>query len=115
MPKAHRAQLEWTPTRLIHWGRSVGIHVETMIRRILESRPHPEMSYRSCLGILRLEKRYGGDRLEAACERALVVGACSYRHVASILKHNLDRERLDDASDQAPVEHENVRGPDYYH
>ena len=115
MPKAHRAHLEWTPSRLIRWAQSVGANVGTLVERILESRPHPEMGYRSCLGILRLEKQYGPDRLEAACARALAVGARSYRHVASILKHNLDRTPLEEGPDDEPIEHENVRGPDYYH
>jgi transposase len=73
------------------------------------------MGYRSCLGILRLSKRYGPERLEAAAERALGVGARSYRHVDSILKHGLDRVQVDDAPDPLPPDHENIRGPGYYH
>ena len=116
MPKSHQAHAEWTPTRLITWAGKVGAHVEAIVRRILDDRPHPEQGYRSCLGILRLEKRYGAERLDAACERALRVGARSYRPIESILKNGLDRVALDDAAPPAaPVDHENVRGPDYYH
>lgn len=86
-----------------------------MVTRILESRPYPEMGYRSCLGILRLEKLYGPERLDAACERALTVGARSYRHINSILKNNLDQlPKEEESTDATPVTHENVRGPDYY-
>ena len=59
--------------------------------RLMAENKHPEHGYRSCLGILRLGKRYGNDRLEAACARALAVSARSYRHVDSILKAGLDR------------------------
>ena len=116
LPKAHRQHLEWTPTRLIDWGASVGPQTGALVEAILESRPHPEQGYRSCLGILRLAKQYGNERLEAACERALEVRARSYRHVASILKNGLDRlPRKSAPKPRAlPLAHENVRGGDYY-
>ena len=82
----------------------------------MESRPHPEHGYRSCLGIIRLGKRYGSGRLEAACRRALTVRALSYRSVESILKHGLDQKPLPETRSH-PVDrrhHENLRGPDYY-
>jgi transposase len=91
MPKAHQKHLAWTPTRLIAWGRSVGPQTERLVTSILADRPHPEQGYRSCLGILRLAKQYGTERLEAACTRAVSVHARSYRHVHSILKNGLDR------------------------
>ncbi len=81
----------------------------------MESRPHPEQGYRSCLGIMRLGKRFGDERLEAACTRALAASALSYRSVESILRHGLDRQPLPGPSpERVPRAHENVRGPDYY-
>lgn len=115
MPKAHQKHLEWSPSRMQSWALTMGPCVETMVTRILESRPHPEMGYRSCLGILRLEKQYGAARLNAACERALTVGARSYRHINSILKNNLDQIALGEETEETtPAPHENVRGADYY-
>jgi transposase len=117
MPKSHRKHLEWTPTRLIHWGQSVGPKTRQLIEAILEHRPHPEQGYRSCLGILRLAKQYGNERLEAACDRAVLVRARSYRHVASILKNGLDRLPPPKSTPETPTlpfTHENVRGGDYY-
>jgi transposase len=116
MPKAHRAHLEWSPSRLIRWGATIGRHTEALVTTILEHRPHPEQGYRSCLGLLRLAKQHGPERLDAACARAVAAGARSYRHVESILKHGLDRLPLDAAP--APPNprppHDNVRGPAYY-
>ena len=116
MPHAHRAHLEWSPTRLIRWGATVGPHTAALVEQILASRPHPEQGYRSCLGLLRLAKQYGPERVEAASGRAVAVGARSYRHVEAMLKHGLDRVSLE-ADDPPPSPrrvHDNVRGPAYY-
>jgi transposase len=117
MPKAHQKHLEWTPSRMIGWAATIGPATRGLVQAILADRPHPEQGYRSCLGILRLGKRYGEVRLEAACSRALTAGARSYRHVDSILKHGLDRlpPPLVLIPPRQPArEHENVRGRDYY-
>jgi transposase len=117
MPKSHQKHLEWTPSRLIHWASTVGVKTAELVTAILTERRHPEQGYRSCLGILRLEKVYGRDRLEAACSRAVTVRARSYRHVDSILKNGLDRVPLPEAAAEQqplPLQHENIRGGDYY-
>jgi transposase len=116
MPHAHRAHLEWSPSRLIRWGATVGPQTAALVEQILASRPHPEQGYRSCLGLLRLVKQYGPDRVEAASARAVAAGARSYRHVDAMLKHGLDRVPLDpDQPSASPrAAHANVRGPGYY-
>ena len=100
----------------VHWGGTIGAATQALVEAILGSRPHSEQGYRSCLGLLRLEKRYGAARVNAACARALAVGARSYRHVDSILKHNPDRQGvlLEDAAPRSVRVHDNVRGPAYY-
>ena len=119
MPRSHQAHLEWTPSRLIHWGEGIGAATAELVRTILERKPHPEMGYRACLGILRLEKMYGKPRLEAASQRAVQLQAFSYQSVKSILKRSLDRQRMIDpetiAAPSGPgPRHENLRGPFYY-
>jgi transposase len=117
MPPSHRAHLEWTPERLIHWAGTVSAATAALVEKILASRPHPEHAYRACLGIMALARRYGNDRLDAACARALATGAISYTSVKSILAENLDRLPLP-ASKASPAqpspEHDNLRGPGYY-
>ncbi len=117
MPHLHQRHLEWTPSRIIHWASTVGPKTKVLVEAILADRPHPEHGYRSCLGILRLGKRYGDERLEAACARAVAVGARSYRHVDSILKNGLDRVAVaDEPEPHVPAApHDNVRGRTYYH
>ena len=115
MPKSHREYAEWTPERLIRWASKTGEHTATLIERILASRPHPQQGFRSCLGIMRLGKQYGQDRLEAACKRALAINSLSYKSVESILKHGLEKQPLSKPQSESPaIEHQNVRGPEYY-
>ena len=114
-PKSHQAHMEWTPSRLIHWAETVGPATAKVVSTILESKPHPEMGYRACLGILRLAKGYSAERLEAASQRALLLGACSYRSLKSILSRSLDRQTVVDAEPDKPgPRHGNIRGGDYY-
>ena len=115
MPAAHRAHAEWTPLRLIHWGQSIGVATAAVVIRLLEAQQHPEHGYRACLGLLSLARRYGKPRLEAACELALKLGACKYRHVRDILVNNRDQTPAAAASDWVSPDHAHVRGPSYYH
>lgn len=115
MPKAHQAHAEWSPSRILSWAATVGPETAKLAEAILVSRPHPEQGYRSCLGILRLSKVYGAERVEAACARAMAAGARSYRHVESILKHGLDRIASSAAEETQRPAHENIRGRGYYH
>ena len=94
MPKAHQRHADWSPARLIGWAEKTGEATASVVTHILDSRPHPEQGFRSCLGILRLGKHYGNERLEAACQRAQRLGSYSYKSVQSILKHNLDEQAL---------------------
>jgi len=117
MPKAHQQHLQWSPSRMIRWAGQIGPHTQNLVSLILESRGHPEQGYRSCLGLLRLEKRYSTERLEAACARALAFKAYSYKNVESILKKGLDQQPFEVSSPQGRLpllEHENLRGRQYY-
>lgn len=113
MPRPHRDYAEWTPQRLVHWAEETGPSVAGVIERVMATRVHAQHGFRSCLGILRLGQRFGPERLEAACRRALEIEAASYRSVRSILETGLDRERQ-----ELPAlhlgNHENLRGASYY-
>jgi transposase len=115
MPASHRAHREWTPGRILRWAEALGPKTAELVEGVLTPRPHPEQGYRSCLGILRLGKRYGEPRLEAAGGRALALRAFSYRSVESILKTGLDRQPLVPLAPPVPLRpHANLRGPGYY-
>ena len=116
MPAAHRAHAEWSPGKLLTWAASVGPSTAELTKRLLIEKAHPEQGYRACLGLMRLTRNHGRSRMEAACERALAVGAHRYRSIASILEKGLDRQPL--APPQAELalpDHANLRGSGYYH
>lgn len=114
-PKSHQAHLQWPPSRMANWARTIGPNTAQLFEDILNTKPHPEMGYRSCLGIIRLAEQYSPQRVEAAAARALAAHASSYHSVKSILKHSLDTVPLSPArSDSPPQNHENVRGADYF-
>ena len=116
MPEKHRQMGQWSPTRFIQWAENSGPATAQLITNVLGARKHPEQSYRSCLGILRLAKVYGEQRLESACRRALILDTCAVRSIESILKHRLDEQPLSsEPHPQLPLDHDNIRGPSYYH
>jgi transposase len=113
-PKAHQAHLQWPPSRLVSWALTVGPFTSQLFQQILDRYPHPEMGYRSCLGLLRLGEKYSPKRLESACERALITGAASYKSVKSILAHSLDSQPLAEPEAGRGTGHDNIRGAGYY-
>lgn len=119
-PEHHKAFLDWTPERLINWARKCGEKTASLVDAVIASKKHPEQGYRSCLGVMRLGQKYGADRLEAACERALELRSPSYKTVNSILKTGADRlpppnKRQSSEKQLTLPRHENIRGSEYYH
>jgi len=115
MPSSHRRYADWTPERIRRQADEIGRNTATLFDLIMRERSHPEQGFRACLGIIRLLKSYGRDRLEAACGRALEIGARSFTSVNSILKNNLDAKRPAAAADGPSIAHPNIRGPRYFH
>ena len=68
-PKSHQEYLEWTPSRITAWAAATGPQTAALVDAVIKARAHPEQGYRASLGIIRLEKRYGKERLEAAARR----------------------------------------------
>jgi transposase len=115
MPSSHRRYADWTPERIRRQAGEIGRNTATLVELIMRERTHPEQGFRACVGIIRLLKSYGRDRLEAACGRALQIGARSFTSVSSILKNNLDAKRPAAAADGPSIAHPNIRGPRYFH
>ena len=116
MPSSHRRYAGWTVERIREDARKIGPATAALCEQILEARPHPEQGYRACLGVVRLVGPYGSQRVEAAAERAIAIGAKTYGSVKSILDNKLDRKPAPKrAAETAPVLHPNIRGPRYYH
>ena len=114
MPKAHQRYLQWTPSRIIQWAAKTGPFTQQLVTEIMKRRAHPEQGFRSCLGVMRLGKRYTPQRLEKACERAVVIGTYTFKSIESILKNGLDQQPLIPVANRRAAVHPNIRGPRYY-
>ncbi len=116
MPASHRRYAGWTIERIRRDAAAIGTSVATLCELILEERSHPEQGFRACLGIVRLVKAFGQERVDAAAARALEIGARTFGSVKSILDNNLDRQAAPRrAEDGLALQHRNIRGSRYYH
>lgn len=115
MPAAHREYAGLTPVELQRRASRIGPNTSALVNLILEAKTHPAQGFRACLGIIRLVKPHGRDDLEAACLRAIEIGALSYSSVQSILQNNLHRHRPQKPTEGPAITHPNIRGPEYFH
>lgn len=118
MPEAHRRyrqQLGWSEEDFTSKAAALGPCTEEAVLRILNSKVFVQQSFDACLGILRLQKKYGSTRLETACGLALQVPSVSYRLINNILEHNRDKA-VAAAVYHAPLLpfHDNIRGKEVY-
>ncbi len=116
-PRSHREYGAWPPSRIIGWAASVGPSAAALVEQILLGRREPESAYRSCMALIRSAKGYDPLRFDAACRRAITIGAPTRKSVLAILSRGLEAsEPIDAAATQLPltVHHDNVRGGDYY-
>lgn len=114
MPKSHQRYANISPASLIERARKTGPNTAMFVERLMVDKPHPEQGYRSAMGILSLARRYEHDRLEAACDRALVIGAVTYSSVNAILKAGLDKIQPTTGPLKPTPAHGNIRGGSYY-
>lgn len=115
MPSGHRFYAGWSEARFRRDAAAIGPNTETLIKAIFASRKHPEQGFRSCLGVLKRLRGVERGRAEAACARAVEIGALSSKSLGSILDNNLDRQSARPAVDALPLFHTNIRGGGYYH
>ena len=118
MPTSHQHithQRGWDDDYFIEQASLVGTFTTQAIGKILQSKIFHEQAYTSCLGILRLGKQYGKERLEASCQRALTGPTVNYGMIANILKKNLDKVSTANQDTATPIpQHHQVRGPQAY-
>jgi transposase len=104
----------WNAKYFLSQGAKIGENTQSVIRRILERNRFPEQTYNACLGIFSLGRKYGNDRLEVACERAMTAPTTTYQLVRNILQNNQDKTVLFSQESFTIPEHQNIRGKDAY-
>ena len=116
-PKNHADYGDWSAQRLLGWAQKIGSHTTQFVQTLLVSKPHPEQSFRAVLGVLRLGKTYGHNRLETACHRANALNIKNYHSIKNMLQTGFEQLEVPPEKPQQvlPQKHQNVRGPDYYH
>ena len=119
MPQNHRAIHEWSPERFLNWAGDIGPHTRQVVDHLLQQKRHKEQTYRQILALLSNAKKYGRDRLNNACARALHINSPTRRSVESILQQGIDK--IPPAHSSATQEdmflddHENLRGEKYFY
>ena len=113
MPLAHQKQ-RWSPERLMSWGASIGPGTRALVEHLLNSKPHPEQAYKTCLGLLSHERKYTAIRLENACQKALLLNRPNRATVDNLLKNNLEDQPVSEELPTAPLQHDNIRGANFY-
>lgn len=120
MPPEHQHYLEWNGDHFRNWAEKIGTNTSLVINAILASKRVEQQSYRSCMGLLKLADKYSIDRLENACQKALLYTASpSYKSIKNILAAGRDKSKAEDqAVEKASVNTQHkyalTRGADYY-
>jgi hypothetical protein len=109
-------QREWCQDAFIEMANRYGENTGKSINMLLTSRVFVEQTYDSCIGVLQLGKKYGNDRLEAACKRANQGSRITYKIIRNVLENNLDKVQAQQNMLQLFIpEHTNIRGPEAYY
>jgi transposase len=117
MPEKHKAYSEWNAERFLSWAKSNGESTRIVISAILSSHKIEQQGYRSCIGVLKLADKYGAQRLEAACVKALsYTPSPSYKNIDAILKSGSDKADSSEKSEKPAIDetHSFIRGAEYY-
>jgi len=117
LSSTHRFVSEWSPEKFITWADKISPDVKAYITHILQQKVYPEQAYKSCIGILSMEKKVGTQRLINAIQRATFYQIYNYKAIKKIIEGGLDilyaQEQLTPVQTTIPF-HENIRGKDYY-
>lgn len=115
MPERHKHVVDqqgWNAEDFEKHASYVGPATLKVIQRVLQSRSFYAQTYNTCLGILRLKKKYSKERLENACQRIQDAPTVNYRMVENVLKNHLDKSATDTIHN--PPAHRQIRGPQSY-
>lgn len=142
MSEAHKKHSQWSPQRIMHWGGTIGVNTASMFELIMSTKPHPEMGYRACLGIMRefTKAKDGGwseEELDDMASIAIRKRSLRVKQIKELLKIHETKKHTASSSDSnigsghssgtsssdinlftldavAVNNHINIRGGEYY-
>lgn len=119
MASSHQKYLEWSPGKIMNWGMTIGSETAKLFKNVMDNRPHPEMGFRTCLGIIGTYKKYqtqgfSEEHLEIISTVAISKHYYKVAQVRDLLKSYKPVENDESASLLALCNHDNVRGADYF-
>jgi transposase len=117
MPPHHQRMKEikgWNKEDLLEQAGRIGEATKQAAALILDNSIYMEQNYKSCYGMLMLQKKYGTDRLEAACSRSLLGTRINYTMIKNILERGLDKMILMTDNMNYIPNHDNIRGKNHY-
>jgi hypothetical protein len=114
-PATHKFISQWNPERFINWGQEIGIEARQVIEQVLQSKAHPEQTFRSCMGILSLAKKHPKEDFLKACKKASESGCYTYRFIVNTLKNKTFNLEPEEELNQLKINfHDNIRGKEWY-
>ncbi len=114
MPSTHQFVSERNPEKFLTWAKGIHPDVHAYIQQILDHYSYPKQAYKSCLGVLSLDKKIGRQRLINAVKRAFSFGTYNYSVIVRILRSGLDRLAVEDEISDKTIDHPNIRGAKEY-
>lgn len=119
MPENHRKFLEYNTESFLDWVKSMGHSTHLVIKHFLFMHKVEQQGYKSCASLMKLADRYGTDRLENACAKALsYTPNPSLKNISTILKNGQDKVVLTSesarVSNKESLKYGITRGASYY-
>lgn len=111
MPSNHRAMADWTSGRFESWAKKFGPDTHNYICFLMERKEHPEQSFRTCAGILRMGESVSVTSMELICRVAKEKNIFTYKYFNILFKQMASGH---DQKPISPVQHKNLRGSSYY-
>lgn len=109
----HKHYLDRSPEYYILKAKEKSQELYHLVQLLFQQKRHPEQLYRTCDGLLSLQRKTDPDIFKKACLIAIENQIYSYRFLLNILKNKMTGEQ-ETKQEQPLPNHQNIRGRSYY-